>query len=453
MISRSAQSILLSCSLMAAQPPAADPGPSVMAVPIRINLESLFQMAEATAPKVPPGVETWTPLPDLKGTTVFRYNLYREPILFQLSGNQLKIQTMTNYWLELGVKAGNWIQSIGSCGLGKEPYRRAVLGIQAEFGVQPNWAVTLKAKPLDPVAVTPCQLVPGVDITPKVLGGMRDALWKATQLMEQQAQANTLLRQKAEAIWNQVRQPIEVSPGVFLLMNPESIRLAPWRSEGKTLILMPEIQARPTLAFGQAPAVQAKPLPNLEPIPANTTNQLKVRVEADLPFDQATAQLRHQLAGKSFETPKGTFNVLDVRVKGDKGKTLLSVDLKGKVNGTLTLVGVAVYDAQANTILLKDLDFTLESKSWITSFGGWLLHSSLQKTLSEKANWFVDKSFKDLKGTVQQGMNRDLAPGIHLSGTVSELRAAQPEVLTDRFHIEAFMEGQVQVDVTGISGK
>jgi hypothetical protein len=129
------------------------------------------------------------------------------------------------------------------------------------------------------------------------------------------------------------------------------------------------------------------------------------------------------------------------------------VDLKGKVNGTLTLVGIPVYDAQAGTLQLRDLDFTLDSKSWITSFGGWLLHSSLQKTISEKANWFMDKSFKDLKGTVQQGMNRDLAPGIHMSGTVTDLRPGQPQVLADRFRLEAYLDGQVQIDVSAALGK
>lgn len=427
---------------------------SLLAIPIRLNLEPIFQMAERTAPVTPPGVETWTPLPDAKGAAVFRYNLYREPMLFQLGGNRLKVLTMTNYWLELGVKAGSWIKGVGSCGQGREGFRRAMLGVQADFGLTPNWGLTLKATPLAPVAVTPCQLTAaGVDITPKVLASMRDALTRATQAMEQQAQNNALLRQKAEAVWNLARQPIQVSKGIYLLLNPEKIRLAPLRSEGKTLIITPEIQAHPAIIFGPPPAVTTQALPNLEQLPSGSANGLKLHVDADLPYSEATTQLRRQIAGKTFDTAKGSFKVLDVTVRGEKDKALLTVDLKGKVNGKLTLIGKPVFDAKAGTLRLEDLDFTLESKSWITSFGEWLYHSTLKKTLSDKANWFLNRSLNDLKGTVQSAMNRDLAPGLHMSGALADLRPGQPQVLADRFRLDAVLEGQLQIDVNSLPGK
>jgi len=456
---RSFALIALFNALALAQQPAvdpaklADPGPSLLAIPIRINLEPIFQAAERTAPKTPPGVETWTPLPDARGAASYRFNLYREPLAFRLNGSRLLVRTTVQYWLEVGVGTGQWIKGVGACGQGPEGFRRALLSIQADLSLTSAWRLDLKTTALDPLPITPCDITfLGYDITDKVVSSMRDNLAKATQSMEQQVRDNAMLRQKAEAVWMQIQQPVEVSPGIFLLLNPERIRLAPWRSEGKVLVITPEIQARPAICFGQPPAIAPRPLPDLEILPTNTQSNLKVRVDADLPFEQASAQLRRQLAGKTFETEKGTFQVLDASVRGQDGKALLSVDLKGKVNGRLTLVGRPIFNSQSGTLQLQDLDYTLESKSWITHFGEWVFRSTLRKTLAEKADWFMDKSLKDLKEQVRQGLNRPLVPGINLSGNVTELKPGQPQVLGDRFRLDAVMEGAVQIDVAGLPG-
>ena len=448
-------SLLLSWGLAWAQAPSAPPptaatDPSLLAIPIRVNLEPIFQSAERSAPKTPPGVETWAPLPDGPPTANYRFNLYREPLLFRLNGQRLMVRTTVQYWLEVGLKAGGWVKSVGSCGLGSEGFRRAVLGVQADLSMTPAWGLNLKATPLEPMPMSACEITfLGYDITDKVLEGMRDNIAKATQAMEQQVRDSALLRQKAEEVWKLVQQPVEVSPGIFLLMNPEHIRLAPWKNEGKVLIITPEIQARPALCFGQPPPLALRPLPDLEITPSNIQPGLKVRVEASLPFEQASAQLRKQIAGKTFDTEKGSFLVVDASVRGQDGKALLSVDLKGKVNGRLTLSGRPVFNTQTSTLQLEDLDYTLESKSWITQFGEWLFRSTLKKTLLEKANWFMDKSLKDLKAQVQDSFNRPLAQGLNMRGTVADLKPGQPQVLADGFKLEAVLEGQVLIEFSG----
>ena len=68
---------------------------------------------------------------------------------------------------------------------------------------------------------------------------------KSTLAMEQQLRDSSLLRQKVENAWLQAQQPVELSPGVFLLMHPEKVRLPPLRSNGKELLITPEIQVPP----------------------------------------------------------------------------------------------------------------------------------------------------------------------------------------------------------------
>ena len=440
--------------ILGAQIPAPDPGPSFIAAPIRINLEPIFQSVERAAPKTPPGVETWTPLPSPPGA-VYRFNLYRDSFNFRISRNRISLHTIAHYWLEVGLKAGPYVKGVGSCGLGQEGFRRVLLGTQADLNLTPTWGLDLKVQLDDPAALSPCAITfLNYDITDQVTAGMKENLLKATTAMEQQVRDSAMLRQKAEAVWTQALQPMPLAEGVWLSLNPERIRLAPWTLQGRVLILTPELQVRPVITLGDMPALQARPLPPLESSIQAIAPGFKVRVNADLPFEHATAQLRRQVQGKCFDTDQGSFEVLDATVRGQNGKAILELSLKGKIDGRLALQGRPTFDPINGTLQIQDLDYTLESRSWITQFGEWLFRSTLKKTIQEKANWFMDKSLKDVKTLAQEGLNRPLAPGLSINGTLEDMTLGQPLVLPDRFRVEASISGNVEVefDAAGVLG-
>jgi len=433
---------LLSSALLAQAPP------STIALPIRVNLEPVFQAAERTVPKVPAGVETWAPLPN-SGAKVYRFNLYRDPLTLRLVNNRVTVRTAVHYWMEVGLRMGSLIKSMGSCGLGPEGFRHAWLGAQADFGITPQWGVDLRVSTFDPMPSNACTITfLGYDITNQVLAGMKDAMARGLQGMEQQARESAMLRRKAEDVWRMAQQPIEVSHGVFLVLNPEQIRLGPLSSDGHTLVVTPEIQARPFLQLGNRPEITLRPLPDLVPLNGNPSPTFRIQVDADLGYREASEQLRRQMVGKVFETGNGRFEILDASVRGQGRQAILEVELKGKVNGRLALAGTPHFNAQKGTLELLDLDYTLESRSWITKFGEWLFRSSLRKTLAEKSNWFLQKNFQDLKAQVQGGMNREIAPGVALNGQLDQLTLEQPQLLSDRFRVQAFMEGRIQVTLT-----
>jgi hypothetical protein len=439
--------LILGSAALSAQSQPPDPPPSFIAAPVRIDLVQVFAALERATPRTPPGVETWTNLPGpALGGGAYRYNLYRDPLQFGLAGNHLRVHTTVNYWLQVGVRMKGWIRGVAACGVAPEPYRRAQLGLQAEVGLTPGWGLDLKIAPDDPLRMDPCQVTAvGLDITDRVLAGMKDALVKATQGIEQQMRDPALLRPRVEKAWLQAQQPLELGPGVYLVLNPERIRLAPWRSEGQALVLTPEIQVRPSLCLGAPPAQPARPLPALDLSPAPIQPGFRVRVQADVTYLDATAELARRMAGQRFETDKGVFEVRDVAVRGRDGKVLLDLDLKGRVTGRLTLAGTPAFDPGTGTLRLDDLDYTLESRSWITRFGEWLYRSSLRRTLRDKCAAFLDQRFRELRDQTQRGLNRDLAPGVAMEGSLGGLALDRIEVLEDRLSLGALLEGQVQI--------
>jgi len=427
--------------------PAADSPPSFIAAPVSVDLAQLFAAAERATPRVPPGVETWTNLPGpALGGATYRFNLYRDPLEIVLSGNRLQVHTTVNYWLQVGLRMQGWVKGVASCGLAPESFRRARLGLRADVGLNPDWSLDLRITPEEPQQLDPCQVTwVGYDITGKVLAGMKDALLKAAQGMERQLRDDGLLRPKVENAWLQAQQPVELSPGVHLLLNPERVRLAPWRSEGNALTITPEIQVRPSISLGKPPLEPYRPLPPLDLSPTAIEPGFRLRVEANLGYDQATAQLTRQMVGQRFETDKGAFEVQSVAVRGRAGSVLLELGLKGRVDGKLTLAGQPRFDPESGTVRLDGLDYTLESSSWLTRLGVWLYRGSLRQTLSEKCSWFMDQSFQDLRAQAQAGLNRDLGPGVALSGTIDGFALDQIQVLDDRLSLVALLDGRLQI--------
>jgi hypothetical protein len=440
--------LVLAATALSAQSQPPDPPPSFIAAPVRVDLAQVFAALERAAPRTPPGVEAWINLPGpALGGGAYRYNLYRDPLQFGLAGNRLHVHTTVNYWLQVGVRMKGWIRGVAACGVAPEPYRRAMLGLQADVGLTPGWGLDLKVTPDEPLRMDPCQVTAvGFDITDRVLAGMKDALVKATQGIEQQLRDPALLRPRVEKLWLQAQQPVDLGQGLYLALNPERIRLAPWRSEGQALVLTPEIQVRPSLVLGAPPAQAVRPLPDLDLAPAPIQPGFRVRVQADVTWPDATAELARRMAGQRFETDKGVFEVQDVAVRGRDGKLLLDLDLKGRVTGRLSLAGTPAFDPGTGTVRLDDLDYTLESRSWITRFGEWLYRSSLRRTLRDKCAAFLDQRFRDLRDQAQRGLNRDLAPGVAMAGSLGGLALDRIQVLEDRLSLGALLDGQVRID-------
>jgi len=439
--------LVLSTLPLLPAPPPTESAPSFIAAPVVVDLAQLFAIAERTTPRVPPGVETWINLPGpALGGATYRFNLYRDPLNIALTGNKVQVSTTVNYWLQVGVRMKGWVRGVASCGVAPESFRRMRLGLQAELGLTPDWNLDLRITPQEPQRLDACQVTAlGYDITDKVLAGMKDSLLKAAQGMERQLRDGTVFRQKVENAWLQAQQPMELSPGVHLLLNPERMRLAPLHSEGTVLTITPEIQVRPSITLGEPPSQPYRPLPPLDLAPTSIQPGFRLRVEANLGFEQATSQLARQMVGQRFETDKGAFEVQSVAVRGRAGSVLLELGLKGRVEGKLTLTGQPRFDPESGTIRLDGLDYTMESSSWLTRLGLWLYRGSLRQTLNEKCNWFMDKSFQDLRAQAQAGLNRDLSPELAMTGAIDGFALDQIQVLDDRLSLVALMDGQMRI--------
>lgn len=421
--------------------------PSTLSLPIRVDLGPLMKQVEAQVPLSPPNIETWA---EIKGKprTYFRFNLIREPLSVRVKDSQVSVRLVANFGMDVGLRTiGNRYTVMGSCGRNPEPPRRVMLELKTNLGVLPGWGLDLRQTAFDVTPLNTCEVTfLGFDITDQVVAGMKENISAGADMLAKLVRENALARQKAQEAWAQFNQPIELGKDLYLLFQPRRVRLAPITTQGRTVIITPEIEAQPRLVLGPRPQPGNAPLPDLE-VNATPKPGFRLRVEADLAYAHASQQLASQVVGKVFETAKGRFEITSARVWGDQGKAMLEVGLKGRITGKVTLSGKPLSDPATSSLRLADLDFTLDSQSWLARMGDWIYHSDLRKLLADKAHFLMDQQFQGLREAVQAGLNRQLAPHLQLSGSLKAFRVASVATGQDGFKSQAYLEGEVQVDM------
>jgi hypothetical protein len=418
---------------------------------MRVDLETLLAAAELAVPKMGPAMESWLPLPAGKQPGMhLRFGLYRDALSVRMNGPKLSVRTLAHYWAEVGFQApGKAVKSMGVCGQGKEGRRQVILGTEAEVAFTPDWDLDVRTSVLPALAVNPCRFTSlDSDLTPQVVKGMEEELTKAGSALRSHLGTAARLRQRAEGAWDLLAQPLELAPGIHLSMNPERVRLAPLRTDGNVLVVVPGISARPRVTFGPAPRTHPDTLPPLDVGAGLHSPGFRIQLVADLPFDEATSQIARQLVGKDLRTEKGRQVITGARVRGDADGATIEVDLKGRVKGRLTLTGRPAVTVANSSLHLQGLDYTPASRSWIAKNGEWLVRSSLRELIQEHANFLMAQSLREAGEQVNRHLNRTLPSGLRLSGKPGAMVPNQPKVLADRFQVIATLEGELEATLT-----
>jgi len=419
--------------------------PSLLALPLRVDVGSLLPQLEALVPRTPPVVEQWTEIAG-KPRTYFRCNLYREPLHIRFRDQRVVVGVVVNFGMDVGVRTvGQHFTVMGSCGRAPEAPRRALIEVDTRWAVTPDWRLELREPQATVTPLNTCQITfLGLDITQDVTAGMQAQVMAAIGQLDALLRTSDLLRKKAAAAWTQAMDPVELRPDAWLLLRPEKLRLGPVRGQGQTVVVTPELQARPLLVVGSKPLPEPRPLPDLEGA-LDLPPGFQVRAEAELEYAAASRQLNEALSGKRFDTERGPLEVKRAAVAGREGKALMTLQVTGALEATLTFLGRPVVTAEG--LQLADLDFTVESAGWLTRSAAWLFKSRIRRSLQEKSTLLLGQQFQALTALAHQQLNRTLAPGLELKGQLREFRLESVLAGPQSFRLVARLEGEAALDL------
>jgi hypothetical protein len=168
-------------------------------------------------------------------------------------------------------------------------------------------------------------------------------------------------------------------------------------------------------------------------------------VEIELPFADLSQKVTSMLAG---ETAGKGMRVGEVKLWGLGDTAVVMLGLQGRVNGSLYLLGRVSYDSTARAVLLSDLRYTLASNDMMSriksTIGAGRIKSAIDQATGN-GHLAVGEQLDSLKSRLTQQLNRSLAPGVRLAGSVRDVRFAGMYTTQSAFVLHMVLDAEAVI--------
>lgn len=381
----------------------------------------------------------------LGGLVCHQYVYRRDTLDLKMIGDRITLFTRLRF---RGRVALPGVGGVASCGYDPEPMRRAEMRLATNLYWRTDWRLASRATVLAPSILDPCAVtVLRVDATPLMRRIIDAQLARVRQQFDSIVPATANLRPAADSVWRMLQRPFALDSGasIWFTISPEAIRLAPLTGTGAAINTAIVLTGHPRVTAGSQPVVTTTPLPSLTLV--GSESGIHVPLDIEVPFDElsrrATALLSGEGAGKGI-------HVDSISIWGVGDTAVVRVGVQGRLSGALYLLGRVGYDADARAVLVRDLDYTLESSSKMSSIRATLGAPVIRHALDEATGHgrlAIGQQLDSVKAVLGTQLNRELAPGVTLTGAVTDVRIDGLYTTPRAFVLRVVFDGQARVDV------
>lgn len=283
------------------------------------------------------------------------------------------------------------------------------------------------------------------DVTDRVIDAARSALVAHLHDIDRTI-GRVDLQNRFAGWWLLLEKPIRLTDGVWLLLDPRTLRLGHVTGTGHVLTVDAGLDAYPRVITGTEPRPSTTPLPPL----VHDTSSGAYHIVIDGLVDYATAShtLTDVLRGKTVAEAGRTVSVTSSVISpAPNGRVALAIAFTGDASGTLRFVGTPVYDARTGEIAVPDLDYDLETDNGLINAYAWLRSDALRATFRERARIPAAPVLERGKQLLRTGLNRTIGDALTLTATVDSVAVSGMYVTAPGLLLRAEATGTARVFV------
>lgn len=378
----------------------------------------------------------------LGGAVCHQYVYRREPLQLDMQGDRVSLVARLAYRGRVAVPGG---VGLASCGYAPEAMRRATLQMATSLYWRSDWRLASRQTQLRADLLDPCQVtVLRVDASPLMRRVLDAQLAKLTRTVDSLILDAADLRPMADSLWRALLapMPLDSASTLWLQMTPQAASLGAVQGAQGTITTRLVMTARPRVLLGDAPAPEARALPALTLAPA--VSGIHVPVDVELPFAmlgrEATRLLQVEAQGSGLD-------VRDVKIWGVGDTAVVRLDVKGKIDGALYLLGQVAWDPASRKVLVRDLRYTVASAGAMTRMKTTLGAPLIRRALDQATNGGaldVGAQLDSMRATLTREMNRELAPGVALTGAVNDITIRGLYATPTSFVLRVVLDGEAR---------
>lgn len=224
-----------------------------------------------------------------------------------------------------------------------------------------------------------------------------------TEAIDDEIKNQIVLRKYVEEGWNAMHQPIQLydSPVAWLRLKPSNISVTPLTGNKDFATASIQIDGVAETFLGNKPPVTLKNLPNVSYI-NKTAGDFSISLINEMSYENASKLASQYLAGETYTSSNGKkkIHIDSISIYGGGDNLIVKTKVSGNITGYIYFKGKPTYDSITQTIYLKDLDFSIETKNAMVKTGSWILKSSIKKRMQEALRYSVEKDMADMKKRV-----------------------------------------------------
>lgn len=262
------------------------------------------------------------------------------------------------------------------------------------------------------------------------------------------------LRKMVGDSWDQLFDAVLIAPAynTWLQVNPQSIGMSAIVTKNDSLLSTIFVETRPKVTIGEKP--KRENASSLPPFKIKQVNQddFTLVVSTDVPYKEAEKLAKEQLVGDTFTEGKRSVKVEDLELYGQGNLLIVNTKLSGNYNGSIYLSGKPFFNPNKNTVEIRDLNFTLETRNFLYKSAAWLLKGTLRKSIENNMQFLLDYNLKELKNQLQKQLtDYKIAQNIFLNGQLNELIIQDAFLAPESIRVDIAIKGKVNLEVNGLN--
>lgn len=254
--------------------------------------------------------------------------------------------------------------------------------------------------------------------------------------------------------WNQLQRPVEVAPEyqAWLQVQPQDLRMSPLRATEKSISADITLFALPRIVFSMdAPAALPTPFPRFRYTDEyRPENNFQLKVGTLVTYEEAQRLASESVVGETFSSGNRSVTVNDLQLFGRNGELIVELAATGAYNGNIYLSGIPEYDTRRNKLEIRDLDFTLQTKSFLTKTAAWLFKSKLKNQIVDNFDAMVTENLAEMRDQIETQLEeQEVTEGISLRGGLNDLSLGNTYLTPEGIEITVSLSGDLQLDLSG----
>ncbi len=274
-----------------------------------------------------------------------------------------------------------------------------------------------------------------------------------TQSIDRYVGQQINLKPYVEAAWSALQEPVLLDSAyrMWVKTTPTAISMTPLATYGEAIRAKIAVECLTDVTFGEKPAFRENStLPALRTI-EDAPDDFTVRVATDVPFAEAERLAKRSMIGQVFTSGKKQVKVEDIQLWGNNDKVVVNSRLSGSFNGNIYFIGRPEYNAQKNQIEVADLDYQVDTRSFLFRTAAWLFQGTIKNQMKNAMTFPLDEDIRALRTTLQESLTSyQIQPGIMLNGTVDSLTVENTHVTPTGIRVNLYSKGKVNVEVKGL---